>query len=136
MIEPKTPAAVVWMQRPDGRVLALTRGDDFADWHLPGGKAEDGETPVQAAARELHEETGLDVDHRSLVEIARYETRSGRLVVAFEAPLPPWLPMNFGRYPAGQPAWVPAQMLLMPSCSFAVEVRHVFEAVGIEVQHG
>lgn len=47
-----------------GRLLACLR-DDFAwipfpaHWDLPGGGAEPGETPVECALRELHEEFGL-----------------------------------------------------------------------------
>jgi len=35
-------------------------GDTY--WTLPKGHAEDGETPVETARRELHEETGLTVE--------------------------------------------------------------------------
>jgi len=45
-----------------GRVLILRRSDaagDVASWCLPGGRVEYGETIKEAAARELHEETGL-----------------------------------------------------------------------------
>lgn len=47
-----------------GRLLTCLR-DDYdwipfpAHWDLPGGGAEPGETPVECALRELHEEFGL-----------------------------------------------------------------------------
>ncbi len=62
MSTPVVDVAVCVVQTPDGRVLVAERtGRQIAAgfWELPGGKIEPGETPVQAAARELQEETGL-----------------------------------------------------------------------------
>lgn len=58
----------------DQRVLLLTGGDPTAPergcwWFTPGGGLEPGETPVQAAARELAEETGLRVRPDELGEV-------------------------------------------------------------------
>jgi 8-oxo-dGTP pyrophosphatase MutT (NUDIX family) len=44
----------------DGRVLFIRRADD-GHWGLPAGGIEPGESPAQAIAREVHEETGLVV---------------------------------------------------------------------------
>ncbi|MAS37560.1 MAG: hypothetical protein CL610_26425 [Anaerolineaceae bacterium] len=43
-----------------GRIV-LQQREDFAVWGLPGGEIEPGETAAQAAIREAHEETGLEV---------------------------------------------------------------------------
>lgn len=45
---------------PDGRVL-LARRIDTGNWELPGGAIEPGETATAAAAREVLEETGVEI---------------------------------------------------------------------------
>lgn len=52
-------AACCLIMTDDGLVLAVSRKDDPSAWGTPGGKVDPGETPEQAAARELTEETGL-----------------------------------------------------------------------------
>lgn len=47
-------------------------------WALPGGRLDPGETPVEAALRELHEELGVDLPASSVLGLMDdYETRSG-----------------------------------------------------------
>jgi len=56
------PAARVLCLDPDGRVLLLRwrdPGDGAIFWEPPGGGIDPGESPIAAARRELHEETGL-----------------------------------------------------------------------------
>jgi 8-oxo-dGTP pyrophosphatase MutT (NUDIX family) len=50
-------------------------------WALPGGRCDEGETPVTAALRELHEELGLDLPPEDVLGLLdEYPTRSGYLI--------------------------------------------------------
>ena len=44
------------------RCVAMRRDGEFEFWLTPGGEIEAGEEPVAAAARELREELGLEVE--------------------------------------------------------------------------
>jgi 8-oxo-dGTP diphosphatase len=48
----------------EGRILAARRAQDMhlaGFWEFPGGKLEEGESPEECLARELHEELGVVV---------------------------------------------------------------------------
>ena len=50
-------------------------------WAMPGGRLDDGETPEQAALRELHEEVGLMLDAGAVLgRLDDYATRSGYVI--------------------------------------------------------
>lgn len=55
----------------DSRVLLIRRGRDpmKGHWTLPGGVLEVGESLTQGVAREVREETGLEVEVLELVEL-------------------------------------------------------------------
>ncbi len=58
-------AAGILFLTPDNRALFLKRGpgsDHPLEWAFPGGQLEDGETPLEAAIREVREETGLVIE--------------------------------------------------------------------------
>jgi len=59
--ESRYEAACFFLMNEEGKVLAVSRKDDPNDFGLPGGKIEPGETSIEAAIRELREETGLFV---------------------------------------------------------------------------
>ncbi len=57
---PKSFVTMAVFSTDSQRVLLFKR-EDFRIWALPGGTIEAGETPEQAAIREVQEETGFEV---------------------------------------------------------------------------
>src|ERR1700730_7165219 len=70
----------------DATALLLTRRAaglraHRGQWALPGGRCDEGETPVEAALRELHEELGLELGPKDVLGLLDdYPTRSGYLI--------------------------------------------------------
>ena len=58
------------------KILLIQRGKDpfKGSWALPGGFVNEGERSIEAAARELKEETGLDVPVNQFKQIGLYDT--------------------------------------------------------------
>lgn len=81
-------------RRLDGRMVGVAGGAAFllcrraarlnrhaGQWALPGGRIDGGETAVDAALRELHEELGIRIGHESVVGwLDDYPTRSGYVI--------------------------------------------------------
>jgi 8-oxo-dGTP pyrophosphatase MutT (NUDIX family) len=65
-------------------------------WALPGGRCDEGETPVAAALRELHEELGLQLGPDDVLGLLDdYPTRSGYLIT----PVVVWAAASAGMSP-------------------------------------
>lgn len=81
-------------QNLDGRMVDVAGGAAFllcrrtsrlnshsAQWALPGGRLDPGETVVEAALRELHEEVGIKLTEESVLGLLDdYATRSGYVI--------------------------------------------------------
>lgn len=60
---PYRPCVGLVVLNRDGKIFAGQRIDNAMDaWQMPQGGIDDGETPQQAALRELGEETGIEPD--------------------------------------------------------------------------
>jgi 8-oxo-dGTP diphosphatase len=101
----------------DGHLLLIERGWDPYEghWALPGGHVDPGETSLDAAARELTEETGVRVDPADLAPIGVFDAPDrdprGRYVsVAYLARVPAGTRAVAGT-DARKAAWFPLDKL-------------------------
>ena len=62
----------VWIFNPQGQLLLGRRLSKHGrgTWAPPGGHMEFGESPVEAAVREVKEETGLDISQENVAEFS------------------------------------------------------------------
>ena len=63
--------SAVVLRDSDGRILVV-RKRGTSKYMLPGGKIEAGESPAEAAVRELHEEVGADLEPESLAFLGEW----------------------------------------------------------------
>lgn len=71
---PRTLSCGIVILDDAGRVF-LAHATDTTHWDIPKGKGEPGELPIEAALRELREETGIVLAPERLVDLGRFEYR-------------------------------------------------------------
>ncbi|MCZ6618575.1 MAG: CoA pyrophosphatase [Gammaproteobacteria bacterium] len=80
---PNLPGLPDYGERQDTAALLLTRRsarlrNHPGQWAFPGGRLETGETPIQTALREMHEEVYVDLDVSDVLgRLDDFVTRSG-----------------------------------------------------------
>jgi 8-oxo-dGTP pyrophosphatase MutT (NUDIX family) len=92
-------------------------------WALPGGRCDSGETAIDAALRELHEELGLEVEPGAVLgRLDDYPTRSGYLIT----PVVVWASAGAAISPNPQEVASVHRIALD-----AIEHKHAFDFIGI-----
>ncbi len=122
----KKLAAVCVIISDDDKVLAVSRRNDPTQWGFPGGKVDAGESPREAAARELQEETGLVATRLKRIFVGNDDT--GYEVHAFACTVSG----EIDTQEEGLIRWVNRSVLLDQSSSPWVEYNTgVFSALGL-----
>jgi 8-oxo-dGTP pyrophosphatase MutT (NUDIX family) len=70
---PKIEVAACFLEYED-KILLLHRQDHTSQgnlWGIPGGKLERTERPINAAIREVHEETGYDISYQPITDLGK-----------------------------------------------------------------
>lgn len=122
----KVPRAACVLITRGTSVLAVSRKYDHAAFGLPAGSIDPGETPTQAAVRELREETGFVVGESDLVLIyaGPVHAPDGDPVPTFWAPDPGGEPSSSEE---GIVRWVDWQTLERgPYAAYNTNVRLAF----------
>lgn len=80
----RTVSCGVILLDPQGRVL-LAHATDTSHWDIPKGQGETGEAPIDAALRELREETNIVLAPERLKDLGRFVYRRDKDLHLFAA---------------------------------------------------
>jgi len=111
------PAVLVYVQRGD-QVLMIHRNSSSGRWNGLGGKLELNESPVEGAARELKEESGLSVplsqfQPLGVLQFPNFKPHKNEdwMVFVFTVPWEKTMAEPFQRCEEGELHWVPAESI-------------------------
>ena len=76
-------SACVLVLNDEGKILSVSRRGAPLEYGLPGGKVDSGELYVEAAVRELSEETGLFLTHHDVIMVYAGDDGHGYYVTTF-----------------------------------------------------
>lgn len=113
-----------------GNILAINeRGRGYEEgWNIPGGKIEDGEYPIQAAIREVFEETGVELEPGELT--GPIQSMFGKHPqIYFLARLVEQLPVRESK--EGAVAWVPIEAVLTSGNPMTNASREALQEFGV-----
>ena len=74
----RAAGALLWREGPTGLEIAIVHRPKYDDWSLPKGKLDAGETDLEAALREVAEETGHRGDPGPGLGEIRYQVEAAR----------------------------------------------------------
>jgi 8-oxo-dGTP pyrophosphatase MutT (NUDIX family)/predicted ABC-type ATPase len=117
-------AAIVMVWSPDRRVLTVSRPEPPHEMSLPGGHIDPGETPEQAARRELLEETGVEALELLPMGKLHAPVPDGRLVHLFAA-FGNWRGTAHAAEPGTRIAWLHPQALLAQATIYKTSVQEM-----------
>lgn len=80
-LDRRMSSAVVIIE--DGEKAVLVKANYKSHWTFPGGAVDPGESPKQAAIREVHEEIGLELDPAK-VEFGWVTSRSSKVAMSYQ----------------------------------------------------
>ena len=115
---------VVVMSRYQGKIL-LSRHKDRDTWETQGGHIEPGETPLEAARRELYEESGaVEFDIRPVFDYWAGDERGGASGQVFAATI-----RTLGPLPKSEMAEVRAFDEVPPNVTYPAITPEIFASV-------
>lgn len=80
----KTIVAQVYVKK-DRKILMVQENKEGikGKWNMPAGKLEDGETIIEAAIREVKEETNINVGIKGLIAVQETVSSLGQLLILY-----------------------------------------------------